>query len=472
MAALLAVGAPAMPAAAQEAQFQTPQDFSQMVTERLPSVVGILSTGPAPQAPPSAMPQLPPDMRDFFGRPAPDAMPRGPMRSQGSGFIISSDGLVVTNNHVIEGAERIEVVLDDERQFDATLVGTDPATDIALLRVEGVDDLPAVGWGSSEDLTIGEWVVAIGNPFGLGGTVTAGIVSARSRDINAGPYDDFIQTDAAINSGNSGGPLFDASGNVVGVNTAIFSPTGGNVGIGFAVPASVAERVVSDLREDGRVERGWLGVQVQEMDETLARALGLDEAQGVLVADVTADSPAAEAGIEPGDVILSVGGEAVDGPRALTFAVADLPVGEPVAITYLRDGTRSEAEVTIGLRAAAMQADAMPPMGAMPEEDDGPRIGVAVAPLGPELRQRAGIPEEVDGLLVQQVGNGSPAQAANIRAGDVLVAAGGTQLDGVEALRQAVADAAAGDGVLLVRFFRNGTYGFLTIDISEDAAAN
>jgi serine protease Do len=472
LAAMLAAGLSAAPAPAQEAGFETPQDFSQMVAERLPSVVGILSTGPAPEGPPMTMPHVPPELREFFGQPGPHMRPRGPMRSQGSGFIISGDGLVVTNNHVIEGAERIEVVLNDERRFDATLVGADPATDIALLRIDGAEDLPAISWGSSDDLTIGEWVVAIGNPFGLGGTVTAGIVSARSRDIDAGPYDDFIQTDAAINRGNSGGPLFDATGDVVGVNTAIFSPTGGNVGIGFAVPSSVAERVVTDLRDDGRVERGWLGVQVQALDETLAGALGLDDARGVLVANVVDDSPAARAGLEPGDVILGVSGTEVDTPRDLTFAIAELPVGEEVAIAYMRAGEADEAEVTIGLRAAAIIADDIPPATAIPDEDEGPRMGVSVTPLSGDLRERAGIPNDVRGLLVEQVAPGSAADAAGLRPGDVLVSAAVAQLGRVDTLRDAIAAVSDEDGLMLVRIYRRGNYAFLTVDLTEAPTGN
>jgi serine protease Do len=472
LAAMLAMGLPTTPAPAQEAAYDTPQDFSQMVADRLPSVVGILSTGPAPEGPPATLPQLPPELREFFGQPGPQMRPQGPMRSQGSGFIISGDGLVVTNNHVIEGAERIEVVLNDERRVDATLVGTDPATDIALLRIDGTEDLPAVSWGLSDDLTIGEWVVAIGNPFGLGGTVTAGIVSARSRDIDAGPYDDFIQTDAAINRGNSGGPLFDATGDVVGVNTAIFSPSGGNVGIGFAVPSSVAERVVADLRADGRVERGWLGVQAQALDETLAGALGLDDARGVLIADVVEDSPAARAGLEPGDVILEVSGTAVDTPRDLTFAIADLPVGEEVDIAYMRAGEADEVQVTIGLRSAAILAEDIPPATATPDEGEGPRMGVSVTPLSGDLRERAGIPEDVRGLLVQQVAPGSAAEAAGLRPGDVLVSAAGAQLGQVETLRDAIAAVAEEDGLMLVRIYRGGSYGFLTVDLTEAPAGN
>ncbi|MEO0744205.1 MAG: trypsin-like peptidase domain-containing protein, partial [Pseudomonadota bacterium] len=318
----------ALPAQAQTGSYPAPQDFSEMVQAKLPSVVGIIATGAAPDPVQGQRPQLPPGLEDFFGLPRPDAAPRGPRQALGSGFFISVDGYVVTNNHVIAGASEIQVVVDQERRLDARLVGTDPATDIAVLKIDDAGSFPAVEWGASRDLEIGEWVVAIGNPFGLGGTVTAGIVSAQSRDINSGPYDDFIQTDAAINSGNSGGPLFDAEGRVIGVNTAIFSPNGGgNVGIGFAVPAHVAARIAADLRDDGAVSRGWLGVQIQPVSEAIAGALGLDDMSGAMINDVTPDGPADAAGVQAGDVVLSVNGAAISDPRDLVFSVADLAIG-------------------------------------------------------------------------------------------------------------------------------------------------
>ncbi|MGR3496917.1 DegQ family serine endoprotease [Citreimonas sp.] len=467
-AVALALSLTAIEAPAQEATRSAPVDFTAMVEDKLPAVVGILSTGAAPQGQQGVPPQLPPGFRDFFGDQMPQR-PQGPMRSQGSGFIISEDGYVVTNNHVIADAEQIQVVLDDEREYEAELVGTDPATDIALLKIEADEDLPAVEWGSSDDLKIGQWVVAIGNPFGLGGTVTAGIVSARSRDINSGPYDDFIQTDAAINSGNSGGPLFNAPGEVVGVNTAIFSPSGGNVGIGFAVPSAVAQRIVEDLREDGSVERGWLGVQIQSIDDALGEALDLADTSGVLVSDVTAGGPAAEAGLEAGDVIVSVAGEDVSDPRGLTFAVAELPVGEPVTVTYLRDGDREETEVTLGER---------PDMGLAaeptePEQDalpDGPTIGVSIQPVTPQLRSELGLPADLEGLAVASVDPDSPAAEAGLRAGDVIVQASGEAVPDVAALREAAAAAEEADEPLLMRIFRDGGYVFRAVTFEEDAA--
>ncbi|SDY53585.1 Do family serine endopeptidase [Citreimonas salinaria] len=474
-AVALALSLTAIEAPAQEATRSAPADFTAMVEEKLPAVVGIRSTGPSPQTSaggmpgmPPGMPGMPPGFDDFFGDQMP-RQPQGPMRSQGSGFIISADGYVVTNNHVVADAEQVQVVLDDEREYDAEVIGTDPATDIALLKIDAEEDLPTVEWGSSDDLKIGQWVVAIGNPFGLGGTVTAGIVSARSRDINSGPYDDFIQTDAAINSGNSGGPLFNAPGEVVGVNTAIFSPSGGNVGIGFAVPSAVAQRIVEDLREDGSVERGWLGVQIQSIDDALAEALDLADTTGVLVSDATAGGPAAEAGLQAGDVIVSVAGEDVSDPRGLTFAVADLPVGEPVAVTYLRDGERQEAEVTLGERPdMGMSTDpAAPEQDALP---DGPTIGVAIQPVTPQLRSEMGLPSDLEGLAVASVDPESPAAEAGLRQGDVIVQAAGQPVPDVAALREAAAAAEEEGEPLLLRIYRDGGYAFRAVTFPENAA--
>ena len=458
--AVAAVGAPA-PAQA-PADPAVPPSFSEMVARKLPSVVGILSSVEVPEQDRGEMPNLPPGFEEFFGAPFGDQPPPGPMQGQGSGFIISSDGLVVTNNHVVAGAEEVEVVLEDGRQLDAEVVGTDPATDIALLRVEAQGDLPAVEWGDSDALEIGDWVVAIGNPFGLGGTVTAGIVSARSRNINAGPYDDFIQTDAAINRGNSGGPLFDASGSVVGVNTAIFSPSGGNVGIGFAVPSSVAERIVADLRDDGVVERGWLGVQIQPLDDDIAAALGLEETRGALVSGVEPGSPAAEAGIEPGAVITGVNGPPVSNPRDLVFTVADLEVGADARLT-VRTGAGDSEEITVTIGAQpSMQASNVEPSAA---GEDGARLGLSVAPLSPELRGELGLPDDVEGLAIADVARGSPAAEAGLARSDVVVEAAGQPVSEVADLSAAADEAEESGRPLLLRIFRDGAYAYRAVSL-------
>ena len=434
-----------------------PSSFSSIVREKLPAVVGIITTMAAPDARRGAAPQLPPGLEDLFGAPRGGRQaPQGPApqgrapQSLGSGFIITADGYVVTNNHVIEQAASIEVVLEDERRFDAVLIGTDAATDIALLKIESDEALPHVDWGASDDLEIGDWTIAIGNPFGLGGTVTAGILSARSRDINAGPYDDFLQTDAAINRGNSGGPLFNVAGDVVGVNTAIVSPSGGSVGIGFAVPSAVAQRIVADLREDGTVQRGWLGVGIQPVTEDIASALGMDTAEGTLVSSVTRDSPAEKAGVMPGDVILSLGGDALDGPRDLSLAIADLEVGSDAVLTVLRGGERQDLDVAIGLH----------PSQSIPEPDGDAidagtaRLGVSIAPLDAALRARLGLPEELSGVAITGVEPGSAASTAGLQPGDVITAAAGKDTTDLDGLRSAVKGAADAGEPLLLRIYR------------------
>ncbi|MFX0546022.1 DegQ family serine endoprotease [Roseovarius sp. S1116L3] len=442
-----------------------PISFSDIVKEKLPAVVGIISTVEAPATQRGAQPQLPPGMGDLFGAPRGPRGPQGPAQAQGSGFIITGDGYVVTNNHVIEQASGIEVVLEDERRFDATLVGTDPATDIALLKIESDEELPHVEWGASDDLEIGDWTVAIGNPFGLGGTVTAGILSARSRNINAGPYDDFLQTDAAINRGNSGGPLFNVDGDVVGVNTAIVSPSGGSVGIGFAVPSAVAQRIVADLQDDGAVQRGWLGVGIQPVTEDIASALDLDAAEGTLVSSVTRDSPAEKAGLQPGDVILSLAGAPVEGPRDLSLAVADLEVGSDAVLTVLRDGSEQELTVEIGLHPSQSIADA----GTTEAETDGtPRLGVSIAPLDAAVRARLELPEELSGVAITGVQPDSAAARAGLQPGDVITAASGDEVADLDALKSSVKSAADAETPLLLRVYRGGNYTFVAVKLTGE----
>ncbi|MEI4260640.1 Do family serine endopeptidase [Roseovarius sp. D0-M9] len=443
-----------------------PVSFSEIVKQKLPAVVGIVSTVNAPTPQSGAQPQLPPGMGDLFGAPRGQEAPeQRQAQAQGSGFIITGDGYVVTNNHVIADASGIEVVLEDERRFDATLVGSDPATDIALLKIESDEDLPHVEWGESDDLEIGDWTIAIGNPFGLGGTVTAGILSARSRNINAGPYDDFLQTDAAINRGNSGGPLFNIDGDVVGVNTAIASPTGGSVGIGFAVPSAVAQRIVADLREDGTVERGWLGVGIQPVTEDIATALGLDEAEGTLVSSVTRESPAAQAGLAPGDVIVSLNGEPVEGPRALSLAVADLEVGSEATLSIMRDGEAQDLTFEIGLHPSQSVSETE---NADPADENTPRLGVSIAPLDPAVRAQLDLPEELSGIAIAGVQPGSPAAEAGLRPGDVITAGSGEEIADLEALRSAVASAAEASSPLLLRVYRAGSYTFVAVSLDQE----
>ena len=286
-----------------------------------------------------------------FGLPIPEAPGNGGIvQGAGTGFIVAPDGRIVTNAHVVDGADEVEVTLSDGRKLPAKVIGIDHATDVAVLDIEA-DDLPHVDFGASADLKVGENVIAIGNPFGLGNTVTTGIVSAIGRDLNAGPFDDFIQTDAAINRGNSGGPLFNEAGEVVGMNTAILSPSGGSVGIGFAVPADLVSAVVADIADDGQIERGWLGVRIQPVGDDVAAALGLETARGAMVAAVEPDTPAEEAGLARGDIVTSVDGERVEDPRDLTRLIAGDKPGAAIVLGVLRKGENLNFDVTLGQRA-------------------------------------------------------------------------------------------------------------------------
>ena len=343
--------APVATAAAPEAVLPS---FAPLVKATQPAVVTIrteVSTnGPGPTA------QIDPQMREFmerfFGRDPFGGHGGGPGQRQaqglGSGFIIDAQGVVVTNDHVIENADTITVVLSDGTEYEARMVGTDPKTDIAVLRVDAGKSLPTVPWGDSDKVEVGDWAIAIGNPFGLGGTVTAGIVSARGRSINAGPYDDFLQIDAPINRGNSGGPLFDQTGNVIGVNTAIYSPSGGSVGIGFAIPSNQARRIVADLIDDGEVERGWLGVSIQQVTDEIAATMDLDQAAGALIAEITPNGPAEKGGLKRGDVITGFGDATIETVRDLTRAVADTAPGTRTEVRVLRNGRERSITIRTG----------------------------------------------------------------------------------------------------------------------------
>ena len=351
---------------------------------------------------------------------------RGPRRqvtSLGSGFVIDPSGLIVTNNHVIADADEISVRFRDGTKLSAEVVGKDSKTDIAVLRVKSDKPLISLKWGDSDASRVGDWVLAIGNPFGLGGSVTAGIVSARGRDINSGPYDDFIQTDASINRGNSGGPLFNIDGEVIGVNTAIFSPSGGSVGIGFAIPSSLAESVVNQLAKYGRTRRGWLGVRIQSVTDEIAEGLGLAESQGALVAGVTDDGPAAAAGIQAGDVILKFDGEKVPEMRLLPRMVAAAEIGEDVPVEVWRNGTVRTLRVKLGeLEEAEAKMAAADP--SKPEEvltRSVETLGMTVSDITPVLRDRYELDASEEGVVVTDVGADSGAAEKGIRAGDVIV---------------------------------------------------
>jgi len=404
-----------------------PASFADLAEAKLPAVVNISTKQQVPAERVPGLPQLPPGspleefFRDFFGG-LPESRPRQ-LTALGSGFIISADGYIVTNNHVIENATEITVLLQDDTELQARLVGRDPPTDLALLKVEVEKPLPFVEWGDSTALRIGDWVLAIGNPFGLGGSVTAGIISARARDIKAGPYDDFLQTDASINRGNSGGPLFAMDGHVVGVNTAIFSPTGGNIGIGFAIPSAIAANVVQQLRENGTVQRGWLGVRLQPITPEIAQALNLQDRKGALVADVTRDSPAAKAGLEPGDVIIEFNGKPIADGRELARMVGQMGPGTRADLTVLRTGQRVTRTVELG-RLRDAEAQAQTGSGDQQVSPTSGQLGLQLSPLTPALRERFGISEETEGVIVMGVAPGSVAAERGVMAGDVILRVG------------------------------------------------
>jgi serine protease Do len=357
-------------------------------------------------------------------------------RAAGSGFIIDSEGYVVTNNHVVESARKIMVKLADKREFEAKLIGTDKDTDVALLKISG-HNLPTVTLGDESHLRVGDWVVAVGNPFGLGGTVTAGIVSSMGRDIGNGPYTDFIQIDAPINQGNSGGPTFDIGGRVVGMNSAIYSPSGGSVGIGFAIPASTVKNVVDGLKSNGSISRGWLGVQIQDFTPELASGLGVKDAKGAMVAHVMDNSPASRAGFAQGDVVIALNGRNVDDSRGLTRQVAGLQVGEKASFTVLRDGAKRNLTATIEKRDAdKLAADDKAPSSAEPSS-----LGLTLAPINPALRQQHDLGDNVSGVFVSAVDPNSEAASKGIKSGDVIKRVGNRQVRAPSDISRAVADA-------------------------------
>jgi serine protease Do len=402
-----------------------------------------------------AMPQLPPGspfeefFEEFFknrrgGQGDNQNRERTPRRvnSLGSGFFIDASGLVVTNNHVISEADEINVVLNDGTKLKAEIVGRDQKTDMALLKVDPAGrQIKAVKFGDSEKLRLGEWVIAIGNPFGLGGTVTAGIVSARNRDINSGPYDNYIQTDASINRGNSGGPLFNMDGEVIGVNTAIISPSGGSIGIGFAVPAKTAVAVIDQLRSFGETRRGWLGVRIQQVTDDIAESLGLKPARGALVAGVDDKGPAKPAGIEPGDVIVKFNNRDIKEMRDLPRIVADTPVGTDVEVVIVRKGKEEKRTVKLGRLEDGEKPQPAAATKSDPQEDKTvvkKTLGLDLANLSDELRKRHKIKDSVKGVVITAVETGSAAADKRLSAGDVIVEVAQEPVASAEAVQKRV----------------------------------
>jgi serine protease Do len=439
------------PALTVPGQSAGPASFADIVDRVKSSVVAVkvkmVETADASDDSSSTVPQLQPGdpLEKFFKRFGGEGLPfqfRGPQQQQrhsgqalGSGFIISSDGYVVTNNHVVEHASNVTLTLDDGRTVPAKVVGTDKKTDLALLKITEGGSFPHVDFASKEP-RIGDWVIAVGNPFGLGGTVTAGIVSARGRDIGAGPYDDFLQIDAPVNRGNSGGPTFDTQGNVVGVNTAIYSPSGGSVGIGFAIPAEVAKDVVASLKDKGTVARGWIGVQIQPVSAEIADSLNLKGTKGALVAETQSGSPAASAGLKSGDVIVGVNGDRIDGPRELARRIAALGPEKKVDLTYVRDGSERTANVRLGTLPAEKEAAVSAP------ETTG---RASLANLGLSLAPASSVSGAKEGVVVTEVDPDGVAAQKGLKSGDIILEAAGRPVSRPAEISSAL-DAAKKDG--------------------------
>ena len=423
--------------------------------------------GTASGLPPSALDEL---LRRFFDDQQSKAAPRLPGLALGSGFIIDSSGYIVTDEHVLENSDDVTVTFHDGTQHRARIIGRDSLTDLALLKVEVPRPLSYVRWGDSDAARVGDWVVAIGNPFGLDDTVSSGIISARGRDIHSGPYDDFLQIDASINRGNSGGPTFDLRGNVIGINSAIYSPNGGSVGIGFAIPANLAKPVVEELKEYGRVERGWLGVQIQEVTPELAQGFGLTKPAGALVAGMSADGPAARAGFAQGDVILAVNGHPIDRMRDLPLVVAGLPIGRPADVSVWRQ------ERAVILRPIVEE---MPQNHESNEpargEDVAPKkspvdmfAGLKLAPLTAEQRQRLRVPGNISGVVVTAIANDNPFAELDLVPGDVIQTIDQQPVASPEdALAKIEAAAASPTRIVLMLINRHGTSRYLALPLAD-----
>lgn len=469
-----------------------PDSVADLAEKLLPAVVNISTSQrvqatdqrrvPVPRAPEGS------PFQEFFdeffgerdggedGEEAPQ--PRGPrgrqVQSLGSGFVVDASGIIITNNHVIEGADEIIANFSDGSALTATLIGTDPKTDVAVLKVEPEEPLIAVDFGDSKSMRVGDWVMAIGNPFGLGGTVTVGIISAQNRDINSGPYDSFIQTDAAINRGNSGGPLFNADGAVIGINTAIISPTGGSIGIGFAVPSNLARSVVDQLQEFGETRRGWLGVRIQQVTDDIAESLDMEEATGALVAGVTADGPAEKSGVQPGDVILTFDGKDVPSMRELPRIVADTAVGKAVSVTVLRDGEEVEIAVTLGRleegeKLIAAQADADENEASKPVEV----LGMMLGEIDDESRAKFELADDAEGVLVVDVVENSNAAEKQVRAGDIIQEVSQQKVSSVDDVVKRIAELQEEGGrrsALLLLVNKENELRFVAVRLEEDEA--
>lgn len=455
-------------------QTQAVFSFADMVQRVQPAVVSIRvktdeTVGQGDSDNEGLPPGLTPDspFYDFFKRFGMPGMPgyrdRSPQHryglAQGSGFFISADGYVVTNNHVVENATDVKVVTDDGTEHAAKVIGTDPKTDLALVKVTDGKDFPHVTFAANES-RVGDWVVAVGNPFGLGGTVTAGIISARGRDIGAGPYDDFLQIDAPINKGNSGGPAFNAGGEVIGVNTAIYSPSGGSVGIGFAIPARTAQQVVASLMDHGKVVRGWLGVQIQPVTEEIASSIGLDKARGALVTEPQTDSPASKAGIKAGDTILSINGLEVEDAKDLARKIAAFPPKTVVDVTLWRDGKEIVVKVDLGELPNEQVASS--------QQSDGSEEHTSLGDYGLTLAPAEAVGAGDSGAVITDLEPGGKASERGLRQGDIILQAGGQTVDGPRDVSKAISGAEkAGKKAILLRVKSGDSVRFLALPLGK-----
>src|SRR6516164_6570981 len=467
-----------------------PDSFADLAEKLLPSVVNISTTqtmksdrGREHAGP--EIPQFPPGspfeefFKDFFERGMPksgrpEAQPRK-ATSLGSGFIIDPAGYVVTNNHVIADADEITVILHDDTNLKAELVGRDTKTDIALLKVKTDKPLSAAIWGDSDAARVGDWVLAIGNPFGLGGSVTAGILSARQRDINSGPYDDFLQTDASINRGNSGGPMFNMDGQVIGINTAIYSPSGGSIGIGFAIPSSIAKGVVAELKSesDHTVHRGWLGVRIQAVTDEIAESLGLDKAHGALIASVSENGPAQAAGIQAGDVVMSFDGRPVGDMKRLPRLVAETPVDKTVPVTVWRKHGETTLQVKIGrLEESDQQQQASgeqsPKKRSADEAGVVRTLGLTLSGITADLKEKFSLAGDSKGVVVVDVVKDSPAAAKGVRPGDLIMEAGQEEVKSPGEVSNKIEEAKkSGRKSILLLVERQGDLRFIALRLDQ-----
>jgi len=395
--------------------------FAQLVAKVKPAVVNIATTETQTQTQGPDLSQLPPEFRQFFqqfGGHQFRNQENQEVHALGSGFIVDPAGYIVTNNHVVDHAHKITVTTNDGTNYPAKVVGRDSKTDVAVLKIDAGKPLPYVAFGNSDKADVGDWVVAVGNPFGLGGTVTAGIISAHGRNINEGPYDDFLQIDAPINPGNSGGPLFNEAGQVIGIDTAIYSPNGGSVGIGFAIPSNMASQVVSELKANGKVERGWLGVQMQQVTPPLAKAMGLSAPEGVLVDKIVPDSPSVGK-LDQGDVITAFNGKTIKNPRDLAVDVADAKAGSTAKLSVVRNGHEQTIDIVIGNQSKEKK------VASAGTSAHGQKLGLALAPLTDDMRSQLGLDDSVQGAVVAQVKPGSPADESGVQPNDVITRVGG-----------------------------------------------